>query len=44
MKPILTTTVIGGKLITTGGVPVFDNTDFEYGSPGTYTIDLNSIN
>ena len=43
MKPILTTTVIGGKLITTGGVPIFDNTDFEYGSTGTYTIDLNTI-
>ena len=43
MKPILTTTVLGGKLSTIGGTPIFDYTDFEYTIPGTYTIDLTTI-
>ena len=44
MKPVVTTTVLGGKLITTGGTPIFDNTnEFEYTNPGTYTIDLTAI-
>ena len=44
MKPILTTTQIGGKLSTTGGTPIFDfSNEFEYTNPGTYTIDLTAI-
>jgi len=43
MRPILTTTVLGGKLSTIGGTPIFEYTDFEYTVPGTYTIDLTTI-
>jgi len=35
---------IGGRQVTTGGVPTYDfSQEFEYSTPGTYTIPLSSI-